>query len=89
MLLTVSGTTMLFSKQLKDGKLVNNMGSAEIAAIENKMYELQKDKVVFPRAENNWSTRGTGETGEGLSDGKTLFIPVGLWAIEEPRETTK
>ncbi|NLZ45563.1 MAG: extracellular solute-binding protein [Clostridiales bacterium] len=85
----IQQTTGVPMVSLQDGKLVNNMGTAEIASIENKMYELQKDKVVFPRATNNWDTRGSGATGEGLGDGKTLFIPVGLWAIQAPVADTK
>ena len=85
----IQQTTGIPMVGLEDGKIVNNMGSAEIASVENKMYDLQKDKVVFPRAENNWGTRGTGEPGEGVGDGKTLFVPIGLYALEEPKTKTK
>ena len=52
------------------------------------MYELQKNEVVFPRCDNNWNTRGNGENGDGLGSHKTLFIPIGIWAIEEPLKKT-
>jgi ABC-type glycerol-3-phosphate transport system substrate-binding protein len=71
---------------LEDGKLVNNMSNASIAKVQEMMYELQKNEVVFDRSSNNWSTRGDGTTGEGLGSGLTLFIPVGLWGIEDSPE---
>lgn len=74
---------------MEDGKLVHNMSSTEIEKIQDRMYELQKNEVVFPRCDNNWKTRGNGETGDGLGSYKTLFIPVGTWAIEDVPEKTK
>lgn len=67
---------------LVDGKVVSNLNNAEIAAIEQKMYDEEKFGICFPRKDNNWSTRGNGtKNGEGLGDGKTLFIPIGIWGI--------
>lgn len=74
---------------MQDGKLVQNMSDPEIEKIQTRMYELEKNEVVFPRCDNNWKTRGNGETGDGLGSGKTLFIPVGIWAIEDAPEKTK
>ena len=74
---------------LEDGKIVSNLGSAEIAVIENRMYDETRKGIVFPRKDNNWKTRGSGQNGEGLGDGKTLFIPIGLWALEDAPEKTK
>lgn len=73
----------------EEGKLVNNMGDPKVEAVENLMYELSKSEVVFPRKDNNWKTRGSGKEGEGLGDGKTLFIPIGLWGIEGTPEAIK
>lgn len=67
---------------LEDGKIVSNIGSAEVAKVQELMYNLGKNDVMFDRSSNNWSTRGSGATGEGLASGLTLFIPVGLWGIE-------
>lgn len=67
---------------IEDGKLVNNMSNPQVTKVQDLMYELQKNEVVFDRSSNNWSTRGDGTTGEGLGSGLTLFIPVGTWAIE-------
>lgn len=74
---------------ITDGKLVNNMSDPQVAKVQELMYELQKNEVVFDRSSNNWSTRGDGTTGEGLGSGLTLFIPVGLWAIEVSPEESK
>lgn len=74
---------------LEDGKLVNNMGRAEIATVQDLMYNLEKNGVVFPRCDNNWKTRGDGANGEGLGSNLTLFIPIGTWALEDTLEKTK
>lgn len=74
---------------LKDGKLVNNMGDAKVAKVQDLMYNLEKQGVVYPRCDNSWKTRGDGTTGEGLGSNLTLFIPVGLWAVEDTLTTTK
>ncbi len=67
---------------LENGKIVNNIGNADVAKVQDLMYNLGKNNVMFDRSSNNWSTRGSGATGEGLASGLTLFIPVGLWGIE-------
>ncbi|MCD7742247.1 MAG: extracellular solute-binding protein [Ruminococcus sp.] len=73
---------------LEDGLLVNNMDDPSIEKAQNFMYELAKDNVMFDRSSNNWSTRGDGTTGYGLGTYQTLFIPVGLWGIEVPKESS-
>lgn len=73
----------------EDGQLINNMGSAEIQKVQDFMYELGKNNIMFPRSENNWYTRGDGTTGYGLGTYQTLFIPVGLWALEVPLSSTE
>lgn len=74
---------------MKDGKVVQNMSNPEVEKIQSRMYELQKNEIVFPRCDNNWKTRGTGETGDGIGSGLTLFVPTGIWALEEPVNKTK
>ncbi len=74
---------------LKDGKLVENMSDPELEKIQTRMYKLQKNNVVFPRSENEWKTRGNGANGEGLGSHLTLFIPIGLYALEADPDTTK
>lgn len=72
-----------------DGLLVSNLNNPKIEAVENKMYEISKAGVIYPRKDNNWNTRGSGQTGEGMGDGKTLFIPCGFWGIEGTPEAVK
>ena len=68
---------------LEDGLLVEKMSDPQIEKIQTRMYELQKNNVVFPRCDNDWNTRGSGANGEGLGSGLTLFIPIGLYALED------
>ncbi len=96
MLLMVTGTARLLTilavihlSVLRDGKLVNNMGKAEVGTVQDLMYNLEKNNVVFDRSSNNWKTRGDGANGEGLGSQLTLFIPIGTWALEDTPEKTK
>lgn len=75
---------------MKDGKIVNNMSDPAVTKVQGLMYNLQKDGVVFPRCDNNWNTRGDGKTnGEGIGSHLTLFVPIGLWALETTKDKTK
>lgn len=75
---------------LENGVLVNNMSDPAIEKVQNFMYELGKqDRVMFDRSSNEWRTRGDGTTGNGLGDYQTLFIPIGLWGIEDSLAKTK
>lgn len=74
---------------LKDGKVVQNLADPAILEIQERMYNLQKNNVVFPRSENNWAPRGGDGNGEGLASHLTLFYPMGLWGIEADPEKTK
>ncbi len=73
----------------EDGKLINNMKDPAVEKVQNFMYELGKNNIMFDRSTNNWYTRGDGTTGFGLGTYQTLFIPVGLWALEVPLATTE
>lgn len=76
---------------LEDDKLVSNLGDPEVAKIQNLLYDdLQKKDVCFDRSFNErWDTRGDGVTGRGMGTYETLFIPVGLWAIENSPENVE
>jgi hypothetical protein len=73
----------------ENGQLINNMKDPAIEKVQNFMYELGKNNVMFDRSTNNWYTRGDGTTGYGLGTYQTLFIPVGLWALEVPLASTE
>lgn len=73
-----------------DGKVVSNVDSEEIEAAQNFVYELTKEGCAFPRHLNNWATRGPTDSGsQGLGTGQTLFIPVGLYEIEDTLANTE
>lgn len=74
---------------IEDGKIVQNLSDPEVEKIQDRMYDLQKNEVCFPRADNDWNTRGNGENGNGLGSYQTLFIPIGIWGIEDTPENTK
>lgn len=74
---------------LKDGKLVENLSNPAIEKIQGRMYNLQKNSVCFPQCSNDWKSRGSGKPGDGLGSYKTLFIPIGLYALIDSPEKTK
>lgn len=67
---------------IENGKVVSNLEDAKVAKIQEKMYQLQKKDVCFPRANNSWKPRGDGKDGEGIGSNLTLFEPIGLYALE-------
>lgn len=73
---------------MSEGKIVNNIESPEIAKAQTMMYDLQKNKVVYPKNEHGWKVRGD-VFGNGMASGLTLFYPIGLWAIEDAPTTTE
>lgn len=75
---------------LNKGVLTNNLAEPKLEEAQNYLYELAKSNVGYPRHENDWKTRGSTESGsEGVGQGLTLFLPVGLWDIEDTLEKTK
>ncbi len=74
---------------LEDGKLVEKLSDPALEKVQDRMYKLAKNNVCFPRCNNDWKTRGSGANGEGLGSYKTLFIPIGLYTIEDVPEKTK
>ncbi len=72
------------------GKAVSNIESPEVRKAQDFLYSLEQAKVYFDRSAHNNLARGAGSSGsgEGMSDGLTLFYPCGLWAIENTPEST-
>lgn len=84
-IMTSAGVPLI---DMVDGEIVSNLMDPTIEKVQNFMYELQKDTVLYPRhLINNWSIRG-GDTGIGIGTGLTLFCPTGLWDIEDKLENT-
>lgn len=72
-----------------DGNIVNNIEDPKIAKVQEFMYELQKNNVVYPKHEHEWNVRGGKDKwGTGLASGLTLFYPIGFWAIEDAPSAT-
>lgn len=80
------GTPMI---SFEKGKAINNMASKEISEIQNFMYKLEENNVCYPKASNEWLPRGKYNIGTGVAEGKTLFYPVPLSALEQEPEYTK
>lgn len=68
------------------GRAVSNLNNEKVVKAQNFMYSLHESGVYFPRENNNKMSRGGGETGNGVGDGLTLFIPCGFWSIENTPE---
>ena len=74
---------------IEDGKLVEKMSDPKVEKVQSMMYNLQKEGTFFPRCDNDWKPRG-GENGEiGIGSGLTLFLPIGLYALEDTPAKTK
>ena len=74
---------------MKDGNIVNNINDPKIAKVQEMMYDLQKNNVVYPKHEHEWNVRGGKDKwGTGLASGLTLFYPIGFWAIEDALSVT-
>lgn len=43
---------------MKDGQIVNNIKTPELAKAEEMMYNLQKNEVVYPKDQHDWKVRG-------------------------------
>ena len=71
-------TTGVPSIGMENGLLVNNLATAEVERAQNFMYNLKKDDLPLPKAEFNWT-----EQPQRISEGKTLFYPIGTWALWE------
>ena len=64
---------------MENGKIVNNLMSTELERVENLFREMKLADVMFPYSEYDWN-----DFPERVSEGKTLFYPVGRWKLLEP-----
>lgn len=71
-------TTGVAPISTENGLLKSNLTTAEIERAENFMYDLKKDDLPLPKPEFNWT-----EQPQRMSEGKTLFYPIGTWALWE------
>lgn len=61
---------------MEDGKIVHNLDNAMIEKAQAFMLDMNKNSLQFPKAQYNWQVQP-----KRLSEGKTLFYPVGLYAM--------
>ncbi|MDE6599743.1 MAG: extracellular solute-binding protein, partial [Oscillospiraceae bacterium] len=62
----------------ENGVIKSNLLTPEIERAENFMYDLKKDDLPLPKAEFEWT-----EQPQRISEGKTLFYPIGTWSLWE------
>ena len=61
---------------MKDGKIVNNLDTAAIESVQDYMLNMKKNDLPFPKGEYGWKV-----IPKNIADGKTLFYPVGTYAL--------
>lgn len=71
-------TTGVAPISTENGLIKSNLESAEIERAENFMYDLKKFDLPLPKAEFDWV-----EQPHRMTEGKTLFYPIGTWALWE------
>lgn len=62
----------------ENGLLKSNLSSPEVERAENFMFDLKKDDLPLPKSEFEWK-----EQPQRIGEGKTLFYPIGTWALWE------
>ncbi len=64
---------------MDDGVIVNNLMSPELERVQNLFLEMKNAGIMYPYAEYEWTVKP-----EWIGEGKTLFYPIGRWALLEP-----
>lgn len=63
---------------MKDGQVVNNLKDPLIAEAQEFLYNLNREEMAYPVWEHEWKSNAA-----NVGLGKTLFYPVGFWALTE------
>ncbi len=61
---------------MSDGKIVHNLDNANIEKAQEFMLEMKQNDLPFPKSEYAWEVHPT-----NIASGKTLFYPVGTYAL--------
>ena len=61
---------------LENGKIVNNLRSADIEKVQNYIYNLYKLGLIMDKSKSDWT-----EHPEYIGLGKELFYPCGIWKL--------
>ena len=72
----ISLTTGLPYIGMRDGKIVHNLDTAEIEKVQEYMLNMKKNDLPYPKSEYGWKVNP-----KNIANGKTLFYPVGTYAL--------
>lgn len=72
----ISLTTGVPYIDVVDGTIVQNLDNALIEKAQNYMLKLKTEKLPVDKAANGWQVNP-----QAVKAGKTLFYPVGIWAL--------
>lgn len=61
---------------MSDGKIVQNLDNPMIEKAQDFMFNMKKNDLPFPKSEYNWQV-----VPSNIASGKTLFYPVGTYAL--------
>lgn len=61
---------------MSDGQIVHNLDNGTIERAQEFMYNMKKNDLPFPKAENSWQIMPS-----NIGAGKTLFYPIGTYAL--------
>ena len=61
---------------MKDGKIVHNLDTAAVEKVQEYMYNMKKNDLPYPKGEYGWKVNP-----KNIANGKTLFYPVGTYAL--------
>ncbi len=64
---------------MENGVIQNNLMNSDLARVQELFLEMKRSDVMYPYAEYEWTVKP-----EWISEGKTLFYPIGRWALLEP-----
>lgn len=64
---------------MEDGVITNNLMNNDYARVQEFFLEMKQADVMYPYAEYNWTVQPN-----RISEGKTLFYPIGRWGLLEP-----
>ncbi len=61
---------------IKDGRLISNIGNSDVERVMNFMADLYNNNLVIDKSQYDWA-----EQPQFIGEGKDLFYPCGLWAL--------
>lgn len=77
---------LFFGIDEETGKFVSNIDSPEIERSQDVIYNLVKNSCTYQSMNDPWSLRGSGDFGEGMKEGLTLFYIIAEWGFTDTVE---